>query len=1595
MNTKISYLLVLLGALALFWFTVDKQVVRASAPYAPLSQGSATLLIKKVGVGGTGSFQFTLTATVTPGEQIVNVASGGESAPLALQVGESYMLAESVPTGWQLTSVACDSQLGPDISATTNNPITLPEIISGDTITCTYTNTRLGTIIVRKATSPASSQTFQFQSNFGGSFSLSDGGSEPFADLIPGAYSITESVPAGWDVAVSCSNGVNTNPANITLNPGQTVECTFTNTQRGTIIVRKVTSPASSQVFTFQRSFGANFTLTNGTSQPFANLAPGQYQVSETVPAGWSLAATCSDGVVSNINPANITLAAGATVDCTFTNTQLGRIIVRKVTTPASSQSFTFQRSFGGNFNLTNGMNRNFNNLAPGPYWVSETVPAGWSLAATCSDGVVNTIDPANITLAAGVTVDCTFANTAQPMGVQIVKSATPIKAAPGSLITYQYTVTNTALFSLALHNVVVSDDKCSPLVGPSGDLLGDALLFPLEKWVYTCTTTLTSDTLNTATVTAQDFVNRTVNHTATAYVDILPTVKLGKRVTPSARPEPGGLFTYTLTITNTATEAVQIIGLTDTYPLSSACNALLTAPTLNLDPGEVVSCAYTVNLTQLGAYLNEAAVTVSEMTLSHPSDTLDVASAQATATAMVVNLPSSLTVAKRAQPTALSAPGGTVTFMLVVTNTSAVDVITLTTIKEDETNDGSDDLTLTASEQCTTTTLAPGATTTCIFQRSVTGALGVYTSKSTVTALDDDNQTIQSSATATVHLVGTALFQVDKQPDRATIAEPGGDVTFNVTIANNHPAAVLVLTSLQDSIYGDVTSAGHDAISSTTCTLASVPAGGVYTCVFTALVSGQPGDLHQNTLSAVAVDNDSKQQISQSSAQVLLTNLPAALAVTKTPNPLSVSEAGGMVTFTVQVRNSSVADSVTLTQFVDSLYGDLAGADTPVANNTCTPGQTLAVGAVYTCTFSAMITGELGSAHHNTLTVSGVDDDGDAVQGVGSASVFVINALAAANKRAELFEDLNQDGVANPGETLAYTIVISNVGNESGVFRFSDVLDANTTPIAESLSASMGVIEQTASGFAVDAMALAVGESTTITFQARIKDPLPAGVNSVANQGLVTSPDAPTVATDDPTTLAHEDATVTAVGANPLVVVTKRDRLVEEIIEDQIAGPGDVVEYEVLVTNNGNQAATGLVLDDRPDANTTLVAGSVVAGAGAQVVIGNGAGDRRVQVTLPDPFGVGAQAVITFRVQVNPTLPVDTTTISNQAIVTGLDLNPILSDDPDTTGQNDTTKTPLAGAPVLRLTKSDALLVDADEDGWPSPGDTLVYQLSLHNSGTASATDVVLTDLLDANTVLVAGSIQRTQGQVVSGNKLGDTSVQVNVGALAANGTITISYHAVIANPLPVGVSQVENQASASGANFATLLSDDPTTEAQYDATVTTVTATPVLVVSKRDFLYQDADNDNEVSAGDTLLYVIQVVNDGNAPAANVRLIDTPDPQTALDAGKVQTSRGAVVLGNDAADATVEIDLGALAPKSTAVVGIRVIIQPGAVTHISNQAVVEYTNPNDPATGVITVESDDPDTAAKGDLTITPLDSPASPPVDGPLHLPLIILRQ
>ena len=594
--------------------------------------------------------------------------------------------------------------------------------------------------------------------------------------------------------------------------------------------------------------------------------------------------------------------------------------------------------------------------------------------------------------------------------------------------------------------------------------------------------------------------------------------------------------------------------------------------------------------------------------------------------------------------------------------------------------------------------------------------------------------------------------------------------------------------------------------------------------------------------------------------------------------------------------------------------------------------------------TFSVVLTAPVNAVLATAAALGTIVDDD-----VPELTVMKTDSLAS---------DTNGDGEANPGDTVRYQIVLSNPGSGllSGV-ELSDTIPAQTALVAGSVTTSQGTVTST-DPVAVSVGDLAPGASATVSFEVAILGPIPLGLEQIENQAVVSSAELGDVVSDDPDTAAAADPTVTPIVGNPELVASKGDTLEIDVDDDGQVSPGDQVRYTIRIDNIGDGAATGIVLRDLLDDNVSLVAGSVSTTLG--VVLSEDPIDVEIGVLTGGAPAAGASATVTFDVEIVNPFPLGLDRIVNQGTVTSDQLPAVLTDDPEMGGDSDPTVTLVVAMPRLVAEKTDALALDADGDGVTSPGDTLAYTVTVGNLGNTAATGVELVDLIPEHTTLVLGSVTTSAGTVISEN-----SVEVSVSQLNVGDEVTIGFQVAIANPIPVGVAEIVNQGAVGADGVDDVLTDDPDVGGDADPTATPITAAPRLTVEKTDVLFADSNSDALASPGDELLYRIEIENLGNTGATSVVLSDAVPANTILVAGTVQTSQGTITSSDP-----IAVNLGQINVGTPAVVTFRVTVAdpfPSEVTEVSNQATVESAE-LDP------VLSDDPDTPAAGDPTLTPI---------------------
>ncbi len=209
----------------------------------------------------------------------------------------------------------------------------------------------------------------------------------------------------------------------------------------------------------------------------------------------------------------------------------------------------------------------------------------------------------------------------------------------------------------------------------------------------------------------------------------------------------------------------------------------------------------------------------------------------------------------------------------MTVENTSDTDTVTITSLVD---RIGQQERNLDGEGTCDVTpaiVLAPGATYGCSFTTTFTSN-GPASQSDVVTAsgTDDDGNPVGDSAGATVRITDVpSSIAVTKTPSVGSIQAPGGDVTFTVVVTNASAVDTVTVSSLSDSVYGELDDQG-------TCSVPQQLAPGQsYQCQFTGSVTGEGGQQHTNTVTAGGTDDDGEPVSGEATATVEITTPPPA----------------------------------------------------------------------------------------------------------------------------------------------------------------------------------------------------------------------------------------------------------------------------------------------------------------------------------------------------------------------------------------------------------------------------------------------------------------------------------------------------------------------------------------------------------------------------------------------------------------------------------------------------------------------------------------------------------------------------------------------
>ncbi len=542
--------------------------------------------------------------------------------------------------------------------------------------------------------------------------------------------------------------------------------------------------------------------------------------------------------------------------------------------------------------------------------------------------------------------------------------------------------------------------------------------------------------------------------------------------------------------------------------------------------------------------------------------------------------------------------------------------------------------------------------------------------------------------------------------------------------------------------------------------------------------------------------------------------------------NSSSVTDIGDTINYTFEVQNLG---NVTLSGVTinDPTIGPVSGSL-----------ATLAPGAVDLSTFTAshVITAQDVQAGRvtNTATVVSRAPDNSPVQDVSDNSrvdqndptvtAIVSQPEIAVLKYVTAITDENFNSVSDPGDKISYAFKVRNTGNVA----LTQVSLADT--IATVSGGSIGV--------------LLPGDTDETNFTATYT--LTAADNTrgyVENSATVsgTAPNADVVNDfSDAESYSENDPTRTYLSTTPRIAVVKRMTGIVDANSSGTQDAGDVVTYEFIVANTGNQPLTNVTVVDP----TAVITGGPIP---------------LLAIAQSDDTTFTASRIITQA-------DLLANGITNQATASGQpSVGARVSDlsDDSSVLENDPTYTALSGVASVAVVKTIGKPDDKNGNGITDIGDVINYNFAITNTGSVTLRNVTLTD----NNAVITGA----------------PIAQLNPGI--TNSTTFKGKHVVTVADAEAG--SVTNQATVR----AESLSGEVVTDSSDNALVSDNRPTITPIAKTAPSLSKTAAR-SELRRGETVSYTISAAN---LLAGPYTFVDTMPPGFSLVKNSVSLNGSAV----------------------------------------------------------------------------------------------------
>ncbi|MFI5252537.1 MAG: hypothetical protein ACHQQQ_08935 [Bacteroidota bacterium] len=442
-----------------------------------------------------------------------------------------------------------------------------------------------------------------------------------------------------------------------------------------------------------------------------------------------------------------------------------------------------------------------------------------------------------------------------------------------------------------------------------------------------------------------------------------------------------------------------------------------------------------------------------------------------------------------------------------------------------------------------------------------------------------------------------------------------------------------------------------------------------------------------------------------------------------------------------------------------------------------------------------------------------------------------LVTASFSASRPSLFLRKTSSASSGSPGDTLTYTLKYGNLGSDTAkTVSALDTIPANCVYITSSVTGTGTSYDGTGNRIVVSRTAVVPGDTNnTVTFKVRVNTPLSIGITNIVNNAKISCLLAPSVVS----------SVTVPITATSVITVTKSGPA--SIILAGSPTPYAAVTYKLVYSVTGKGIIDSVYLNDTLPAGMSFKSasnGGVLSGSVVKWNLGTITPNKTDSVTVIDSTTTAATYV-------------------NHARMTRRG---------DTTGVLSNNVSTVIGS--LNFSTSTKTATDIN-GGSLLVADSIRYIITITNSGTVAAPNVVVTDTLPARVKVKTGSIKG--GGTLSGNVITWPAIASLAVSASAKDTVTVVLDSLAQNG--IGIINTAN-ISSSGVNQIVTATSTPS----GTATISTSTKTAVDI------------NGGSTVAGDSILYTIKVKNTGTAATSLVTVTDTLPARVKVKSSTIST---------------------------------------------------------------------------------------------------------